>query len=90
MKQSTHILISSFLNPIFITYRLFYFQEYFAQFGSVRKIQQLLWNDSGKNKKRGYGFIYFTDTDAADKVGHVMNYVDHIHIQNNVSLIIMC
>jgi len=56
-------------------------EEYFAQFGSVRKIQQLLWNDSGKNKKRGYGFIYFTDTDAADKV-----VLQQIHVVNGVKL----
>lgn len=44
-------------------------EAYFSKYGKVRKIQQLKWGDTGNaNKKRGYGFIFFHDTDAVDKV----------------------
>ena len=44
------------------------FQVYFSQFGKVKKIMQLTWGDNGAPKKRGYGFIFFSDFDAVDKV----------------------
>jgi len=56
-------------------------EEYFSQFGKVRKIQQLMWADQGSNKKRGYGFIYFTDFDAVDKV-----VLQHVHIVQGTRL----
>jgi len=41
-------------------------QTYFSNYGSVVKVQQLMWEDT--KKKRGYGFIVFDDFDAVDKV----------------------
>jgi len=39
--------------------------EYFAQFGEVEKAEVISEKDTGK--KRGFGFVHFTDDDAADK-----------------------
>eukprot|EP00090_Calanus_glacialis_P013056 TRINITY_DN21669_c0_g1_i2.p1 TRINITY_DN21669_c0_g1~~TRINITY_DN21669_c0_g1_i2.p1 ORF type:complete len:1156 (-),score=367.81 TRINITY_DN21669_c0_g1_i2:274-3741(-) len=39
--------------------------EYFGQFGNLVKVQQMRWEDSGK--KRGYGYVEFTDEDSVDK-----------------------
>jgi len=39
--------------------------EYFEQFGTLVKVQQMRWENNGK--KRGYGFVEFTDADAVDK-----------------------
>jgi len=41
-------------------------ETYFTQFGKVKKIQQLMWEDT--KKKRGYGFVVFDDFDSVDKV----------------------
>ena len=41
-------------------------QEYFSQFGNVTKVDQKIWEDSGK--KRGYGYVEFDDEDAVDKI----------------------
>merc|ERR1719450_1419282 len=40
--------------------------NYFSQYGTVVKIDQLIWKDTGK--KRGYGYIEFDDEDSVDKV----------------------
>jgi len=47
--------------------------EYFEQFGSLVKVQQMRWEDSGK--KRGYGYVEFIDTDSVDKVVLVRTHV---------------
>ena len=41
-------------------------EDYFSQFGRVTKVDQKVWDDSGK--KRGYGYIEFDDEDSVDKV----------------------
>jgi len=41
-------------------------KEYFGQFGEIRSVDQLKWNETGK--KRGFGFIEFNDTDPVDKI----------------------
>jgi len=47
--------------------------EYFSQFGNLVKVQELTWEDSGK--KRGYGYIEFTDEDAVDKAVLVRTHI---------------
>jgi len=47
--------------------------EYFAQFGNLVKVQQMTWEDSGK--KRGYGYVEFTDEDAVDKAVLVRTHI---------------
>lgn len=39
--------------------------DYFCQYGQVEKAEVISEKESGK--KRGFGFVYFTDHDAADK-----------------------
>ncbi|XP_068508833.1 uncharacterized protein [Syngnathus scovelli] len=39
--------------------------EYFSQYGQIEKSEVISEKDTGK--KRGFGFVYFTDNDAADK-----------------------
>lgn len=39
--------------------------EYFSQYGQIEKVEVISEKDTGK--KRGFGFVYFTDHDAADK-----------------------
>ena len=39
--------------------------EYFTQFGEVQKAEVISEKETGK--KRGFGFVHFTDDDAADK-----------------------
>lgn len=39
--------------------------EYFSRFGEVEKAEVISEKETGK--KRGFGFVYFTDHDAADK-----------------------
>eukprot|EP00092_Neocalanus_flemingeri_P033891 GFUD01036853.1.p1 GENE.GFUD01036853.1~~GFUD01036853.1.p1 ORF type:complete len:786 (+),score=229.36 GFUD01036853.1:50-2359(+) len=41
-------------------------ETYFEQFGTVTKIEQKIWEDTGK--KRGYGYIEFDDEDTVDKI----------------------
>jgi len=41
-------------------------EDYFGQFGVVTKVEQKVWEDSGK--KRGYGYIEFDDEDSVDKI----------------------
>merc|ERR1719154_705624 len=41
-------------------------QNYFSRFGNVIKVDQKIWEDSGK--KRGYGYVEFDDEDAVDKI----------------------
>lgn len=40
--------------------------EYFSQYGTVEKAEVITDKETGK--KRGFGFVYFDDTDSADKV----------------------
>jgi len=47
--------------------------EYFGQFGNLVKVQQMRWDDSGK--KRGYGYVEFTDEDAVDKAVLVRTHI---------------
>jgi len=47
--------------------------EYFGQFGTLVKVQQMRWEDSGK--KRGYGYVEFTDEDAVDKAVLVRTHI---------------
>jgi len=47
--------------------------EYFGQFGTIVKVQQMRWEDSGK--KRGYGYVEFTDDDSVDKIVLVRTHV---------------
>jgi heterogeneous nuclear ribonucleoprotein A1/A3 len=54
-------------------------ERYFAAYGTVTKVNQLMWPDT--KKKRGYGYIEFTDTDAVDKV-----VLSKIHVVNGVRL----
>ena len=42
-------------------------QEYFSSFGPVTRVDQKVWEDTGK--KRGYGYVEFEDEDAVDKIG---------------------
>jgi len=50
-------------------------EEYFQQFGKVESVEQMKWNDT--QKKRGFGFVQFNDTDTVDKIcllgGHSIN-----------------
>ena len=46
---------------------------YFGQFGTVLSVQQMIWEDSGK--KRGYGYVEFSDDDAVDKVVLVRTHI---------------
>uniref|UniRef100_G3PVS6 Heterogeneous nuclear ribonucleoprotein A0b n=1 Tax=Gasterosteus aculeatus TaxID=69293 RepID=G3PVS6_GASAC len=39
--------------------------EYFSQYGEIEKAEVISEKETGK--KRGFGFVYFTDHDAADK-----------------------
>ncbi|XP_051920971.1 heterogeneous nuclear ribonucleoprotein A0-like [Hippocampus zosterae] len=39
--------------------------DYFSQYGQIEKSEVISEKDTGK--KRGFGFVYFTDHDAADK-----------------------
>ncbi|KAM9357065.1 heterogeneous nuclear ribonucleoprotein A0a isoform 2-T3 [Symphorus nematophorus] len=39
--------------------------EYFSQYGQIEKAEVISEKETGK--KRGFGFVYFTDHDAADK-----------------------
>ena len=39
-------------------------EEYFSSFGHVAKVDQKVWEDTGK--KRGYGYIEFDDEDAVN------------------------
>lgn len=39
--------------------------EYFNQYGQIEKVEVISEKETGK--KRGFGFVYFTDHDAADK-----------------------
>jgi len=39
--------------------------EYFSQYGEVEKAEVITEKDTGR--KRGFGFVYFTDDDAADQ-----------------------
>lgn len=39
--------------------------EYFSQYGQIEKVEVISEKETGK--KRGFGFVYFTDHDAADK-----------------------
>jgi len=48
-------------------------ETYFGQFGTIVKVQQMRWDDSGK--KRGYGYVEFTEEDAVDKAVLVRNHV---------------
>ena len=41
-------------------------REYFEQFGRVVEVYQFVWKDT--NKKRGYGYITFDDSDVVDKI----------------------
>merc|ERR1719210_721992 len=41
-------------------------EQYFSSFGTVTKVDQKIWEDTGK--KRGYGYIEFDDEDAVDKI----------------------
>merc|ERR1719233_640719 len=41
-------------------------EDYFGQFGIVTKVDQKIWEDTGK--KRGYGYIEFDDEDTVDKI----------------------
>ena len=47
--------------------------EYFGQFGTVLSVQQMIWDDSGK--KRGYGYVEFSDDDAVDKIVLVRTHI---------------
>jgi len=47
--------------------------EYFGQFGNLVKVQQMRWEDSGK--KRGYGYVEFTDEDSVDKAVLVRTHI---------------
>jgi len=50
-------------------------ENYFAQFGRVTNVEQMLWNET--KRKRGFGFVEFNDNDIVDKVvllgGHNIN-----------------
>jgi RNA recognition motif-containing protein len=54
-------------------------EKYFSEFGTVTKVNQLMWVDT--KKKRGYGYIDFSDTDTVDKV-----VLSRIHVVNGVRL----
>jgi len=47
--------------------------EYFGQFGTVVNVQQMIWENNGK--KRGYGYVEFTDEDAVDKAVLVRTHI---------------
>ena len=40
--------------------------DYFSKFGNVTRVDQKIWDDTGK--KRGYGYVEFDDEDAVDKI----------------------
>ena len=42
-------------------------EDYFSSFGPVTRVDQKVWDDTGK--KRGYGYVEFEDEDAVDKIG---------------------
>ena len=42
-------------------------EDYFSSFGAVTRVDQKVWDDTGK--KRGYGYVEFEDEDAVDKIG---------------------
>merc|ERR1719192_1467686 len=48
-------------------------KAYFNQFGTVLGVQQMIWDDSGK--KRGYGYVEFSDDDAVDKIVLVRTHI---------------
>ena len=54
-------------------------EKFFSSFGTVTKVNQLMWVDT--KKKRGYGYIEFADSDSVDKV-----VLSRIHVVNGVRL----
>jgi len=50
-------------------------ENYFRMFGIVVNIEQKYWEDSGK--KRGYGYVEFTEEDAVEKIVLVRTHVIH-------------
>ena len=48
-------------------------EQYFTQFGRVVNIEQKFWEDSGK--KRGYGYVEFTEEDSVEKIVLVRSHI---------------